>query len=671
MAFSKGGVFFLLAFLSGSLVIDEGRCQPVAAIAISDGSPTRTFVLNNAGTVVFATGPNFNSADQIVLADSNRSLKIASAGDAVPGFPNKVFINFLSGFWDNPSGLLGLNDLDEVAFSAAFMECPDAPDVYKCSNRGTPFSYGLFVYSEGRISKTLATGDTAPDAGGRVFYSIEQLWLNNRHEVLFLAYLKPADTSYPSVPPPSPPITYSAGLFIYSAGRVQKVALREDPSPLGGPFFFFPNQFTIVFNDEGTVTFVALGGVGLTSRLGVFHYSNGTFITDVATGGTFRNIYAVAANGEGDVAFGASFGFAPSDQGLFLRRKDGKVVRILADGDPSPLGGTFSLWHLESGMFHTTSYASNLISPPKINKSGDVLFALPIKDAAVSGALFLYTPNGIKTVVANGDPAPPKTNANLVFFKSLNPTQPPLPVSLRYTMNDAGTIAFRSELSTGPLALLQVMDGKITKVAAVGDVAPAEYSSFAGDFSPLVENSRGEIAFQSRLCCDRFPEGIFLWPGPLVVNGDFELPGDNGLPAGWPIVWHESGTGDVFRYDSGGKDAMKGTSVLRLHVNPGGGSIYVLSDEMPVLPSTNYVLTGWMRYSLASEEDYVSLSVIQLDAAGNIVGFDEVRGVKGDNYWQWVPKRVLIRTSSTASTIRVRVGLVSATESYLDVDDVR
>jgi len=130
MAFSKGAVFFLLAFLSGTLVIEEGECQPVSAIAISEGSPVRTFILNNAGTVAFATGQNPRSADRIGIADSNRSLKIASAGDAVP-------------------------------------------DLAK----------------------------TSPSA-----------------------------------------LSYSAGLFIYSSGRVKKVALREDPSPLGGPFFFSPDN---------------------------------------------------------------------------------------------------------------------------------------------------------------------------------------------------------------------------------------------------------------------------------------------------------------------------------------------------------------------------------------------------------------------------------------------
>ena len=78
-------------------------------------------------------------------------------------------------------------------------------------------------------------------------------------------------------------------------------------------------------------------------------------------------------------------------------------------------------------------------------------------------------------------------------------------------------------------------------------------------------------------------------------------------------MWHESGTGDAFRYDSGGTDAMKGTSVLRLHVDAGGASTFVLSDEMPVLPTTSYVVNGWMRYSLRSEEDSVFFSVIQFN----------------------------------------------------------
>src|SRR5207249_5839865 len=55
---------------------------------------------------------------------------------------------------------------------------------------------------------------------------------------------------------------------------------------------------------------------------------------------------------EGDIAFGASFGPFPSGgEGLFLRRKDGTVVRILAVEDPTPAGGTFNVRYFEITFF--------------------------------------------------------------------------------------------------------------------------------------------------------------------------------------------------------------------------------------------------------------------------------------------------------------------------------
>jgi hypothetical protein len=77
-----------------------------------------------------------------------------------------------------------------------------------------------------------------------------------------------------------------------------------------------------------------------------------------------------------------------------------------------------------------------------------------------------------------------------------------------------------------------------------------------------------------------------------------------------------------------------------------------------------------MRYNLSSETDSVFLSVLQFDDGGNAVGFDEIRGSFGENFWQWQPKRLQIHTAPTATSVRIRFGLVSTTESYLDVDGV-
>jgi hypothetical protein len=107
-----------------------------------------------------------------------------------------------------------------------------------------------------------------------------------------------------------------------------------------------------------------------------------------------------------------------------------------------------------------------------------------------------------------------------------------------------------------------------------------------------------------------------------------------------------------------------------LHVNPGGGSTFVLSDPVPVAPDSLYLIGTQMRYYSESDSDAVFLSVIQFDAAGNIVGFDEASGHKGDNYWAWHQKALNIRTALSAKSIRIRFGLSTAGESYLDVDDL-
>ena len=99
--------------------------------------------------------------------------------------------------------------------------------------------------------------------------------------------------------------------------------------------------------------------------------------------------------------------------------------------------------------------------------------------------------------------------------------------------------------------------------------------------------------------------------------------------------------------------------------------MFVVSGKIPVDADTNYRITSQMRYSFASDLDSALLSVIQFDGSGNVVGFDEVAGRKGENFWTWQPKGLIVRTLPSAAAIQIRLGLIAASESYLDVDDVR
>jgi hypothetical protein len=126
-------VFILLTlFLHTDIVVGQAASSnppeaSVSPVVVSDGWPVRGFVLNNLGTVVFAGGQSLIGADGLVIVNSEKFVKFVTVGDSVPGFENKVFIGFLGA-----DSLLSLNDRDEVAFSAAFMTCPDVSNVYQC-----------------------------------------------------------------------------------------------------------------------------------------------------------------------------------------------------------------------------------------------------------------------------------------------------------------------------------------------------------------------------------------------------------------------------------------------------------------------------------------------------------------------------------------------------------
>ena len=152
---------------------------------------------------------------------------------------------------------------------------------------------------------------------------------------------------------------------------------------------------------------------------------------------------------------------------------------------------------------------------------------------------------------------------------------------------------------------------------------------------------------------------------------DFEVLASGNLPAGWPTSWTDSKGGGAWQYDSGGRDSFSGNSVLRLHVGAGGGFTFVLSDPVNVSPNQFYAFTVQMRYYLTTTSEAVCFTVLQYDAAGNEIAINELDGIAGDNYWTWKRKALSIHTHPDAASIRIRFGLISSTESYLDVDALK
>jgi hypothetical protein len=102
-------------------------------------------------------------------------------------------------------------------------------------------------------------------------------------------------------------------------------------------------------------------------------------------------------------------------------------------------------------------------------------------------------------------------------------------------------------------------------------------------------------------------------------------------------------------------------------VAEGGGSVFALSDPLPVAATALYRISARLRYKLDGADDRVFLAVVQYDASGREIAVDEVQGSR-DNGWRWKLKRVLVRAREDAVSIRIRFGLKAGSEAYLDVD---
>jgi hypothetical protein len=67
----------------------------------------------------------------------------------------------------------------------------------------------------------------------------------------------------------------------------------------------------------------------------------------------------------------------------------------------------------------------------------------------------------------------------------------------------------------------------------------------------------------------------------------------------------------------------------------------------------------------------VFLGVVHYDAGGKQTGFNEVKSVRGDSRWSREPMRMAMKPAPGTASIRLCIGLVSASEAYADTDSVR
>src|SRR5437899_822430 len=195
------------------------------------------------------------------------------------------------------------------------------------------------------------------------------------------------------------------------------------------------------------------------------------------------------ANTKGQVAFFATMLRSTASEAFFLASQ-GRAVRVVAEGDPVPGGGVFS------------GFGRHPI--PALNERGDVAFAAAVVGGRTVEGIFLRNARGLRPVVVTGGGAPGLPSGTIAAVDAP-------------ALNDRDDVAFLASVRRGRdvvEAVYAVVGGRLTKVVAQGDPAPAG-GTFAG-FGPPVINNRRRVAFAGVAEGRAVPGGIFVAEGPAI-----------------------------------------------------------------------------------------------------------------------------------------------------------
>ena len=286
---------------------------------------------------------------------------------------------------------------------------------------------------------------------------------------------------------------------------ISPVALVGDPTPLGGIFARFEDRPNI--NEFGDLSFSAEVEGGSAPR-GLFLFSKGTITKIVAAGdstpigGKFERFAQgrPSATRSGAAVFNADVTGASAPRGVFLFSK-GIVRKVVAEGEPTPLGGKFGAVGAER---------------PSVNDDGVVAFKTHVNSGPLTAAVFLFSRGALTKVVAEGDAAPTGGKFGRQFGRPI--------------INAAADVAFTASVAGGPTSngIFLASKGKLTALVRVGDPAPGVSGARFQNFKDATLSDRGDVSFRAYLVGGTTTEGFFVASrqgvGKIAASGDV-LPG--------------------------------------------------------------------------------------------------------------------------------------------------
>ncbi len=535
----------------GSLlqVNSAGQAAFVPSVALKGSSPGPIVLVNDGSSYHFADA-RVSSVTQLFL---NKSGRVAVSGFSEPfnfglsrigvGTPPGSITRVIESGQPAPApvggsflslSLIGLNDAGQFAVLAGI--------------NGGSANLAVFVSDGGPLQLVVKSGDSASGSGTfNLRAGAGNYLLNNAGEVAFAADVTGGTAGIWIGKPSTPPV---------------KVMRLSEPNgtDLGGTF---SGTLTLRgFNDSGQVLFSADVSDG-TSPHALFLRNLAAPAAQVVfsrgqsggSAGSFNTTLQASLNDGGQVAFLANLLRGDSPMGWYLGSGTASPVKIAAQGEKTPLGGTF-------GFAGRNTAAS-------INATGQVVFLADVPDAGAVGLFSWTSADGVQTVVSTNDSLPEGANTVL---RAGPPATSDTEVMVRVLMAGGQATYYASELKPGT--------NGVRKIVAEFDPAP-ELGTVALPYN-ISMNGKGDVVFTAGiLSSDQYPRGGILRSRPDTGLQRVVLTGDE-LPGGGRAMFF------------GAPQLNNQTQVaFQTGIDTGGAGIFVASPEPPYLQQVVRTGDAW------------------------------------------------------------------------------
>jgi hypothetical protein len=346
------------------------------------------------------------------------------------------------------------------------------------------------------ISRCNATGDA---------YSFDEPMTNAAGDVIYYTCLSDGGWAFYLKPfGATPTLVVRSGQVLPGVGTLPSSSVDEF---VDGP----------AINNRGTSIFAirqGISGTGAPESAQFMKTRNGNLQAVVKTGdpspcgGTFRRFDDMSLNNKDDIAFIATYDDTTIKAGVFLRKADGTIDKIVCNGDSLPGTGEVGA---PNEKFNGT--ATNGLDGPWLNDSRIVVFQADLltgpqvtdpdsgdTESKWAGSAWVKRPGGsIESFIIVGDAIPESVGGGVVHGLAIG----------RPAFNNDGVLAFNLSRETFTdthpaeqfIASKQLGSGSGIDIC-LEDLGPApEGGTFEG-FGAVTINQKGDLAFNAEIDTD-------------------------------------------------------------------------------------------------------------------------------------------------------------------------